>query len=590
MAEGMEKLIEIALTNAGSAAVLAGVAVVAERFLRRPRIAHLLWVVVLLRLLMPPLLGVPLLPPQATPAAVTPAVSSRAVAPVPLSTAGQDRRLLSHPSFEGAVVAVWLLGAGAVLWLTVSRGLRFARVLNDAALPDPGLDPIVATIARRMGIQRPPRVRLVDAPVSPMLWAPLRTISLILPSRLLERLEAGERDTLIAHELAHLRRRDHRLRLVEQATVALFWWYPLSWWASRRLRTAEERCCDALVTRSIPDSSRAYAHCLLKTTEYLAATEATEPALAGGAAGAEELKERLTMIIKGYTPRSLSTISRLLMAFAVAAMLAIAPVRAARSDVDAKSGATFVTIDVHDADIKDVFRSLADQSGINITLTPGVEGTATVDLHEVPAAEALELLLELNGLESTTERGIIFVHPAGEAPASSQEFTGEPITLSLKDADIHDVLETFASLVSLNIVVDPGVQGVCTVKFEEVPWDQALDSLIRSNGYTYTLDGNVLRVHLPDPTALYYAAPAKGQWTGEPISINIEGSDIHDVLRQFEQLTGLVIVADDSIQGQVTMELVNVPWDQALDLILRVNGLTWTLDGNTMEVSPAASR
>ncbi|HUJ15759.1 MAG TPA: type IV pilus secretin PilQ [Thermoanaerobaculia bacterium] len=73
-------------------------------------------------------------------------------------------------------------------------------------------------------------------------------------------------------------------------------------------------------------------------------------------------------------------------------------------------------------------------------------------------------------------------------------FTGEPISLNLKDADIKDVLRTFQQLTGLNIAVDPDVHGSVTVDFTDVPWDQALDLILRQNHLTYTLEGNIMRV------------------------------------------------------------------------------------------------
>ncbi len=73
-------------------------------------------------------------------------------------------------------------------------------------------------------------------------------------------------------------------------------------------------------------------------------------------------------------------------------------------------------------------------------------------------------------------------------------YTGEPIDLNLKDADIKDVLRTFAGLTGLNVAVDPGVAGLVTVDFTGVPWDQALDIILKQNNLTYVLDGNVMRI------------------------------------------------------------------------------------------------
>ncbi len=73
-------------------------------------------------------------------------------------------------------------------------------------------------------------------------------------------------------------------------------------------------------------------------------------------------------------------------------------------------------------------------------------------------------------------------------------FNGEPISLNLKDADIKDVVRTFAELTGLNIAVDPGVTGSVTVDFVDVPWDQALDLILRQNNLMYVLEGNVMRI------------------------------------------------------------------------------------------------
>ncbi|MGQ9495134.1 MAG: type IV pilus secretin PilQ [Thermoanaerobaculaceae bacterium] len=81
-----------------------------------------------------------------------------------------------------------------------------------------------------------------------------------------------------------------------------------------------------------------------------------------------------------------------------------------------------------------------------------------------------------------------------EVESQERQFTGEPIDLELKDADIKDVLRTFAKITGLNIVVDPDVTGSVTVNLVHVPWDQALDIVLRINRLDYIIENNVLRV------------------------------------------------------------------------------------------------
>jgi len=78
--------------------------------------------------------------------------------------------------------------------------------------------------------------------------------------------------------------------------------------------------------------------------------------------------------------------------------------------------------------------------------------------------------------------------------SGEKAYTGEPLSLNLKDADIKDVLRTFAQLTGLNIAIDPTVSGSVTVDFVDVPWDQALEIILRQNSLAYVLEGNVMRV------------------------------------------------------------------------------------------------
>ncbi len=81
-----------------------------------------------------------------------------------------------------------------------------------------------------------------------------------------------------------------------------------------------------------------------------------------------------------------------------------------------------------------------------------------------------------------------------EVESQEKQFTGEPISLELKDADVKDVLRSFSKITGLNIVVDPDVSGAVTVNLENVPWDQCLDIVLRINRLDYVVENNVLRV------------------------------------------------------------------------------------------------
>lgn len=77
---------------------------------------------------------------------------------------------------------------------------------------------------------------------------------------------------------------------------------------------------------------------------------------------------------------------------------------------------------------------------------------------------------------------------------SNPRFTGEPISVNLKNVDLQDFFRLIHEISGLNVVVDPNVKGTLTIVLDNVPWDQALDIVLRNNDLEKQLDGNVLRI------------------------------------------------------------------------------------------------
>jgi type IV pilus secretin PilQ/predicted competence protein len=84
--------------------------------------------------------------------------------------------------------------------------------------------------------------------------------------------------------------------------------------------------------------------------------------------------------------------------------------------------------------------------------------------------------------------------PAQEPPLGEKKWSGHPISLDFKDGDLQDVFRLFADISGLNVVVNPGISGRVTLKLTEVPWDQALDLILKINGLGYAIEDNVLRI------------------------------------------------------------------------------------------------
>ena len=80
------------------------------------------------------------------------------------------------------------------------------------------------------------------------------------------------------------------------------------------------------------------------------------------------------------------------------------------------------------------------------------------------------------------------------APAVAGKYSGEPISVNLKEVDLRDFFRLIHEISGLNVVLDPNVKGTLTIVLDDVPWDQALDIVLKNNDLDKQLDGNVLRI------------------------------------------------------------------------------------------------
>ncbi len=138
----------------------------------------------------------------------------------------------------------WSLGV-AVMLLRLGGGLgRLDRLYLAPSRPAPeAWETRLATLARRMGLSRPVRLRLSDRTQSPLALGWLRP-TILLPASALLALPVESLEAVLAHELAHLRRGDYLANLLQSAAEALLFFHPAAWWLSRQIRETREDCCD----------------------------------------------------------------------------------------------------------------------------------------------------------------------------------------------------------------------------------------------------------------------------------------------------------------------------------------------------------
>jgi type IV pilus assembly protein PilQ len=111
------------------------------------------------------------------------------------------------------------------------------------------------------------------------------------------------------------------------------------------------------------------------------------------------------------------------------------------------------------------------------------------------AAQATQSVSSSTGIQPAVNLAAEQKAQAGQQPAAvGPKYTGEPISVNLKDVDLKDFFRLIHEISGLNVVLDPNVHGTLTVVLDDVPWDQALDIVLKNNDLARELEGNVLRI------------------------------------------------------------------------------------------------
>jgi bla regulator protein BlaR1 len=252
--------------------VLAGLAATG---LRRngARTRYWIWFAALLKFLIPfsLLLGIggqlgALLPASRGPefAALMDYISDHAaVAMAPLKT---PVRASYEPIFAAVAIGVWFLGFSAVTLSWMRRWWRLRTALRVAAPFPEGVERhTILRLQERARVLFPIRVVTAAFDWSPAVLGIFRPV-LLLPVGFSRHLGAAQMEAVLAHELAHIRRRDNLLAILHMPVVAAFWFHPLVWWLSAKLLEERERACDEEVLR-MGSEPEAYAEGILRVCQ-----------------------------------------------------------------------------------------------------------------------------------------------------------------------------------------------------------------------------------------------------------------------------------------------------------------------------------
>lgn len=163
------------------------------------------------------------------------------------------------------VVWVWLIGVGIFGVRLVGGWLYVQRLRSTATLPVPvPLLNAAARIAQKMNLSV--RLQLTARVTGPLVVGVVKPV-VLWPVGLLAGLSAADLEAILAHELAHVRRHDYLLNVLQSTIEVLYFFHPALWWLSARVREEREHCCDDLAVQVVGDG-RVVARALARVEEW----------------------------------------------------------------------------------------------------------------------------------------------------------------------------------------------------------------------------------------------------------------------------------------------------------------------------------
>jgi beta-lactamase regulating signal transducer with metallopeptidase domain len=376
-------------------------------------VRYLLWLIVLAKCLVPPLLTIPLaVLPQEKPAIVletmdtnaseSVALTSVPLAKAPVSTLTERPASLTIAQYLGYG---WLLCATAFVLAAGLKALRTNHWLRLERKPLPcELQNRIAASLAKLDFATLPKVWLVEGIGQPFVWGLLRG-SIYLPFDFFKADSNEHFRDVLGHELSHIQCFDAAVNILQVIGQAIFWFHPFVWWANKKIRGEREKCCDEMTIARLCAKAKDYSTAIVNT--LIAEHESTLPVPSLAIAGpVKNIEERIKTIMKPgkqfyKRPSSSAVIILLLVA------LLIVPIGCALTSREIKETATELEAKpagalhkaVADGDIERVKSLIA--KGVDINARDN-EGRTALTLAKEKDHNEIVVLLRMNEAKEDT--------------------------------------------------------------------------------------------------------------------------------------------------------------------------------------------
>jgi beta-lactamase regulating signal transducer with metallopeptidase domain len=222
---------------------------------------------------------VPVAPFTPTAAAAIPSASDEMLPPGPVWVEASEWRLDWLAMLKPWMLPLWLAGVLVCSLRLVLASMHTVALRRQCSLEQGPITAVVSTLAARMGVRRPISIRVAPSTMAPATFGFLRPVILLSSATLLG-ISPQQLEAVLAHELAHIRRHDYLVNVLQMLAETLFFYHPAVWWASRRIRVERELCCDDVAVAACGD-----AVCYAQALTSVAQLQIAQSSMALGSGG-----------------------------------------------------------------------------------------------------------------------------------------------------------------------------------------------------------------------------------------------------------------------------------------------------------------
>ena len=538
-----DNFISIAWAIFWQSSLLALLIATATKIFRKasPNFKYLLWLLVILRLFLPPSFYLPTGVWTWGPALFHKHFIPKTVPPpqynIPFTISHTDMTInpdVIQPtafkeslSFNSLLFFAWATGVLALLIFWIKKISWFRKMLSTCRDLPPHLTPLITQNSQRLRLKRRINVKVSDKITTPAVGGFLKPV-VIIPSAILDKMDSDELTPIIVHELAHIKRYDWLVNWLQNLTAIIYFFHPFLWFTNRQIKIEREKACDDMVLLTLKIERKSYAETLLRIFDMLSCEHIFHPDFSGMAEPKSDLGRRIMRVMdKKVVPTArLSVVSAILIVIFSLCFLTFSG-----QPVKELSGATTETL-IQANSFDKFYSQLSDdmkqklQTPINVTcdnvnaeqflkiisqlidipiIGQGLEDKIDVRYKEIPARIVLDVISMERNWVWELSGGNIFVYTdrllnkhgnldafLASLDAGTKEKLETPITLTLKDSNVESFLSELSRQTSL-IIISKDIKDRISVEYNKVPAINILKIMAKSGGWKYTKrDGYIL--------------------------------------------------------------------------------------------------